>query len=90
MPAGNLWASLADSTRTHRLILIAFWCISTCTRSGMGLAVCGSFGAQLALSLITEVSCVPGLAWLLWPHPPLATACDQRGKPLTEYSWHIF
>ena len=66
MPAGNLWASLADSTRKHRLILIAFWCISTCTRSGMGLAMCGSFGAQLALSLITEVSCVPSLAWVHW------------------------
>ncbi|KAK9828635.1 hypothetical protein WJX72_001232 [[Myrmecia] bisecta] len=56
-PAGPMWAALADATKAHRLILVAAFALSTCTRTSM--AVSGSFVVQMVLTVLTEAFGAP-------------------------------
>ena len=55
--AGSVWAAIADSAHAHRLILISTFILSTLTRGAMVLT--GSFQAQLALTVLTEMFGAP-------------------------------
>ena len=55
--AGSVWAAIADSAHAHRLILISTFILSTLTRGAMVLT--GSYQAQLALTVLTEMFGAP-------------------------------